>query len=199
MNGLHHVPIGASPRRSRRRTRTTGRRGMTLIETALATVIVGTGVLAIVAAQQAFHKQNAWSTHASIATRLGNEIREMTLNLSRHDPVNGTAYWGPEPNEVLLEDYNDLDDFDGLVFSADAGTGPINAQGQIIPNMDGWTQTIEVNMVDASDINEYYDVPDEADEYPEAYLMRMTVTVSYQGINDLQPSEVTRVTWLSPN
>ena len=33
-------------------------RGFTLIETALATVIVGTGVLAIVSAHQAFFKQN---------------------------------------------------------------------------------------------------------------------------------------------
>ena len=32
-------------------------RGFTLIETALATIIVGTGVLAIMSAQQAFFKQ----------------------------------------------------------------------------------------------------------------------------------------------
>ena len=69
-------------------------RAFTLLETALATIIVGVGVLSIVAAQQAFHIQNAWSTHASIATALGNEIREMTLNLPRHDPVTGQAFWG---------------------------------------------------------------------------------------------------------
>ena len=46
-------------RRGRKRGgRRSARGGFTLIETALATVIVGVGVLAIVAAQQAFHKQN---------------------------------------------------------------------------------------------------------------------------------------------
>ena len=61
-------------------TATTRRTGFTLIETALATIIVGVGVLAMVSAQAAFHQKNAWSTHASIATHLGNEIREMTWN-----------------------------------------------------------------------------------------------------------------------
>ncbi len=90
------------------------RAGFTLIETALATVIVGVGVLSIVAAQQAFHKQNAWSTHASTATRLGNEIREMTFRLPRHDPVTGLLLpWGPEDNELWVGDFDDLDDFDG--------------------------------------------------------------------------------------
>ena len=71
----------------RRTVQPATRAGFTLIETALATIIVGVGVLAIVGAQQAFHKQNHWSTHASIARQLGNEIREMTLNMPRHDPA----------------------------------------------------------------------------------------------------------------
>ena len=58
-------------------------RAFTLLETALATIIVGVGVLSIVAAQQAFHIQNAWSTHASIATALGNEIREIPRSARR--------------------------------------------------------------------------------------------------------------------
>ena len=85
------------------------RRGFTLIETALATIIVGVGVVAIVSAQQAFHIKNNWSTHASTATLLGNEIREMTLNLPRHDPVTGQAYWGSEPNETWVGDFDDID------------------------------------------------------------------------------------------
>ena len=47
------------PRRRRRPVPRT-RSGFTLIETALATVIVGLGVIAIIAAQQAFHQQNGW-------------------------------------------------------------------------------------------------------------------------------------------
>jgi prepilin-type N-terminal cleavage/methylation domain-containing protein len=115
------------------------RRGFTLIETALATVIVGTGVVAIVAAQQAFFRQNEWSTHASTAQRLGNEIREFTLHLPRHDPVTGQAFWGPESSELDVLDFDDLDDFDGedgegTVFSAALGSGPISALGDVFPD-----------------------------------------------------------------
>ena len=92
--------------------RNAGGRGFTLVETALATVIIGTGVLAMISAQQVLLEKNNWSTMANTATLLGNEIREMTLNLPRHDPVTGTAFWGPEPDEVDVEDFDDVDDFD---------------------------------------------------------------------------------------
>ncbi len=187
-------------RRSAPRRRT--RLGFTLIETALATVIVGVGVLAIVSAQQAFHQKNSWSSHVSTATWLGNEIREMTLSLPRHDPVTGTAFWGPEPDtELTIFDYDDYDDFDGpagagLVFSAIpvAGVvnGPRNSQREIIPGMDGWTQTIFVDMVDPFDI-----AAPPVD--PSRYLMRFRVVVSFQGISDPAPRDVTEVSWIAPN
>jgi prepilin-type N-terminal cleavage/methylation domain-containing protein len=170
-------------------------RGFTLLETALAIIIVGVGVLAIVSAQTAFHKQNGWSTHASVATHLANEIREMTLNLSRHDPVTGSTFWGPEPTETSLADYDDLDDFDGggdgTIFSAALENGPINAQRQIIPNMPGWTQIVSVVNVQTNDINNVL-----ADAT--TTMMRMQVIVTYQGPQDQQPMEMTRVSWISP-
>ena len=58
-------------------------RGFTLVEAALATVIIGTGVLAIVFAQQTFHAQNGWAMRAATGMRLASEIREMTFNLPR--------------------------------------------------------------------------------------------------------------------
>lgn len=180
----------------RRRKREEARAGFTLIETALATVIVGTGVLAMVAAQQAFHKQNHWSTHASIAERLGNEIREMTLNLPRHDPVTGTAFWGTEANETWVGDFDDLDDFDGdgsgLVFSAALENGPINAHRQVIANMDGWAQVITVGNVDPFNITS-----PQADGSTEMIMVQVIVT--YQGPGDEEPREMTRVSWIAPN
>ena len=85
------------------------RRGFTLIEAALATVIIGTGVLAIVLAQQAFHKQNRWALKASTGMRLAGEIRELMMNLPRHDPVTGTETWGPEGNESGVLDFDDVE------------------------------------------------------------------------------------------
>ena len=49
-------------------------RGFTLIETALAKVIIGVGVVAVVEDQQAFLRSNPWSSHASSSALLGNAI-----------------------------------------------------------------------------------------------------------------------------
>lgn len=160
------------------------RRGFTLIESALATVIIGVGVVAIVEAHQAFMRSNQWSSHAATATFLGSEIRELTMGLPRHDPVTGLTMqggavegWGPEAGEVLVTDFDDLDDFDGISFAFD-GTpghatdddlpGPIDGFGVVIPEifadgtvmvdefgdpvpMVGWTQTVRVVKVDPND------------------------------------------------
>jgi len=140
----------------RPRTRSVRASGFTLIEAALATVIVGVGVLAMVDAQQAFIKTNTWSSHAASGTFLANEIHEMTRNLPKHDPVVGLAFvddggggtvlsgWGPNVAEFGLADFDDVDDFDGITFSF-TGTagfddgdlpGPVNAFGEVVPQID---------------------------------------------------------------
>ncbi len=153
-------------------------RGFTLLETGLATVIIGVGVVAVVEAQQHFMKANAWSSHAATATFLANEIREMTRKYPRHDPVTGLSLvgdgnggqmlvgWGAEPGEVTVDDLDDVDDFDDLRFGIDGDLpGPIDAFGFVIPeilpdgtimfdgdgnpvSMRGWSQTVIVEKVD---------------------------------------------------
>ncbi len=174
--------------RSRRSART--RTGFTLIETMMATIIIGVGVLAMVDAQTAFIRSNSWSSHAASATYLANEIRELTRHMPKHDPVNGLFIeddgeggvlhgWGPDAGEVTVDDFDDIDDFDGMTFSF-VGTaghgdgdlpGPINAFGEVIPEltvdgtelgedmngefvaqpMTGWTQRVIVQKVDPFD------------------------------------------------
>ncbi|MBX3359360.1 MAG: prepilin-type N-terminal cleavage/methylation domain-containing protein [Phycisphaeraceae bacterium] len=174
-----------NPRRAGRAARRVrGRRGFTLIETALTTVIVGVGVLALIESQQAFMKSNDWSTHAATAAYLANEIREMTRKLPKHDPVTGLTIqtsggnsvvvgWGPEPGEVRVQDFDDIDDFDGMTFRP-GGTllvsdgdlpGPVDAFGNVIPQilndgtvvldgegnpapLQGWSQIVRVEKVD---------------------------------------------------
>lgn len=172
--------------------------GFTLLETALAIIIVGSGVLAILYAQMAFHRQNDWSTHTSTATFLANEIREMTVRLSPHDPVTGSVYWGPEPNELTLADFDDLDDFDGVeglgtVFSEAEGTGPVNAQRLIVPDMPGWSQVVRVAKVPKNNISG----PEDPDLAPGLYVLRIEVAVLYQGASDPEPSEVTKIAWIN--
>jgi hypothetical protein len=144
-----------STRRSLRGGRYAARGGFTLIEAALATIIIGVGVVAMVQAQQSFVKSNLWSSHAASGTFLANEIREFTRGLPKHDPVTGLYIqnagvggsvlvgWGPEDGEILPTDFDDLDDFDGVSFSFlgtlglddDDLPGPINAFGDVIPDI----------------------------------------------------------------
>ena len=181
-----------SIRTIRRRRRRSGRnRGFTLIEAALATVIIGTGVLAIVFAQQTFHRQNDWAQRSAVAMRLAGEIREMAINLPRHDPVTGTEFWGPEVGEITLEDWDDVDDFDAAFFSADIGNGPINALRDPLLQFPGWSQRVEVVNVDPFDLGTTI-------EDGESDMLRVTVFVQYQGAMDLEPAEITRLTWIQP-
>ena len=164
--------------------------GFTLIESAMATVIIGVGVLAMVDAQSSFIIANNWSSHAASGTYLANEIREMTRNLPKHDPVVGLFIeddggagvlhgWGPDAGEVTVDDFDDIEDFDGMTFSfqGTAGfedgdlPGPLNAFGEIIPDitvdgietgdtingvfignaMYGWSQEITVQKINPFD------------------------------------------------
>ena len=190
---------GAPPAHSRRTSGARGRRAFTLMETGLAIVIVGTGVISIMYAQQAFHQKNAWSSHASTGTFLANEIREMTMRFVRHDPVTGRTYWGPEGSEYYVQDYDDLDDFDGFdgsgtEFSARMLNGPINAMREIIPNMEGWIQHVRVFNV------EPYDTSATGDPSLDGLTdtMRVEVVVSYQVNAEADPEEVTRISWIAP-
>jgi hypothetical protein len=153
-------------------------------------------VLAIVSAQQAFFRQNEWSTHASTGQRLGNEIRELTLHLPRHDPVTGPTFWGPESAELDVDDFDDLDDFDGedgagMVFSAALGNGPVSALGIPIADMAGWSQRVFVENIDPYAITTV--VADGASD-----MIRIRVVIEYQGPADQSAREITRVTWIAP-
>ena len=164
-------------RAGRASARTRHRAGFTLLETSMALVIIGVGVLAFVEAQNSFIKNNAWSSQAATATLLANEVREMSRHLPRHDPVTGLFLqgtgggatlhgWGRENGEVTVQDIDDIDDLDGTKFG-DGGDfpGPINSFGELVQATDkngnplndgdgapvplpGWSQTVYVDKVD---------------------------------------------------
>ena len=158
------------------------RRGFTLLETMMALVIIGVGVLAFVDAQTSFARTNAWSSQAATGMLLANEIRELSRRIPRHDPVTGLSLvgtgpsavvvgWGRETGEFTVDDIDDLDDLDGMVFGL-GGTfiGPIDAFGGIVPEigldgsveldpegnpraLTGWSQHVSVEKVDPYNFN----------------------------------------------
>lgn len=158
------------------------RGGFTILETMMALVIIGIGVLAFVDAHSAFMQSNNWSSTAGTGMLLANEIREMTRRLPRHDPVTSIFLdgsgggspvlrgWGRETGEVTSKDIDDIDDLDGVTFGL-GGTlgGPIDAFGEVIPAVDndgnivmsggaqvsleGWTQRVLVQKVDPYNFN----------------------------------------------
>lgn len=209
------------------------RAGFTLLESMMALVIIGVGILAYVDAQSAFTQGNTWSSHAGTGMLLANEIREMVRRLPRHDAVTGLFFegsgegavlrgWGLENGEIVASDIDDIDDLDGAVFGL-AGTfpGPIDAFGNAIPAIDhegnivsdedgertleGWTQRVTVSKVDPYNFNTTRDddyVQEASSQLPAigvaGFPLKVTVVVQYQSLSDVEPQEVTRVTWIVP-
>jgi len=184
-------PQASSLNRRRRR------RGFTLIEASLTTIIVGTGVLAIISAQQAYHMKNNWATRTSTAMLLANELRERTLTLPPHDPITNDSTLGPELDETVALAFDDLDDFAGPV-TAGIGEGtsfnpPINALGLPLADLSAWTQTIKVEKVPSSEIDTAYPLPLDAGS---SDMFRVTVIVLYRNPNTNKDEAVTELSWI---
>lgn len=149
-------------------------RAFTLIETSLALIVIGVGVLAFIDAQRSFIEQNNWSSRAATGALLANEVRELTRHLPKYDPVlgltsgnnNTVVGWGAGSEKIIVRDFNCLTDFDGKVFGRDGNMpGPVSADGTVVPMIDsngiaqldgngapkaleGWAQSVTVEKVD---------------------------------------------------
>ena len=222
--------VPRSDRTGSARTRRNTARAFTLLEASMTLVILGVGVLAFVEAQQSFMDANSWSSQAASATFLANELRERMRKLPRHDPVtglslNGTTVvgWGRDTGETVVGDLDDIDDYDGLRFGSDGNMpGPINAFGEVIPEVDaagnpvmngtaqvamrGWSQEVTVEKVDPAN-NTTVRTPSYSvaatgsnpGRALDAFPLRVTVKVFYKGPMDSSSHEVTRMSWIVPN
>lgn len=117
------------------------RRGFTLIEAGLATIIVGTGILAAVQLFGVCAQQNMQSNRATVAMMLANNVQEAMGTATFNDPQTGRATYGPEAGETLAG-YDDLDDFNNQTFSP-----PIDANRTSIPSMAQYSQVVTVRPV----------------------------------------------------
>jgi hypothetical protein len=165
--------------------------GLTLMETALTTIIVGLAITALVKLVLTNTQQNRWSQHVTTGTLLAENVREMVAGLPFSDSRQGTTTFGPESGEQLAT-YNDVDDFDGfdsLVrpdIPSGQPVGPVDAARRVItqtvggvqevpPEWRNWREQIAVDPVDPNNLNSVYPKPNTA-----RTCVRVTVTISYQ-------------------
>ena len=153
----------------RNRKRCNAMRGLTLVETLVAIVLVGLTIAAIIASTTAFTRASGVGIDLSTAEFLIEEIREMTASLPVIDPENGTGTFGPESGEAALANYDDIDDFDGATFSP-----PVDIHRNALNDFAGFTQRITVENVDVADLTQV-----RADHSTD--FVRMTVEIVRSG------------------
>ncbi|SRR5690554_319775 len=121
------------------RTRPLARGGFSIIEAAVATAILGVGILALVSAVAASSTANVKASELTSAVFLAQEIREWTARLPFTDPDESTNVpVGPDGQspQVFVDDLDDLMD---VTFSP-----PRDGTGQQMMDMTGWSQTIRM-------------------------------------------------------
>ena len=142
-------------------------RAFTLLESALVTIIVGTGVVAVMQLLAAGSMASRQSQELITAVHLAGQIHELSLGLAFADPVD-PAHWGPSNGETLAH-YDDVTDLDGKTYSP-----PIDARRQALTTLTGWSQNITVESVDTARIT--VAVPKGSTR-----AERITVNVSHKG------------------
>jgi type II secretory pathway pseudopilin PulG len=167
------------------------RRAFTLLETALATAIVGIGIVASMRLFAALTQQNHASNQMTTAMMLTEHIREAMIGLSFNDPGTGRTYFGPEVGETLAT-YDDVDDFDGSTFNP-----PINSLRQPVGGLGQFSQVISVWPVYMNNLrtNSNESAPDlPKTSYQGA--VRVRVRVLYRATAGDNPAEVYRTSWI---
>lgn len=123
------------------------RRGFTLIEAAMTTVIIGVGCVSMLALLGAGTMANGSGAELTTAMHLAGNLREAMTGLRYADPTSPT-HWGAENGETLAS-YNDIDDFDAW----SSNPYPIDARRNSLgSSYSGWAQQVKVDCVKPDDL-----------------------------------------------
>ena len=154
--------------------------GFSLIEVLIAILLVGLAITSLMAGNRALTRANGAGTDLSTAEFLLGEIRELTVLLPVVDPESNPVWtFGPEGSEGTLADWDDLDDFDGEVFSP-----PISADRAILNGSAAFSQQITVEKVSPSNFEQVVPDNDLSD------FVRVTVRIL------LNSQEISSASWL---
>lgn len=121
-----------------RRSKKVARAGMTLIEVAIATSVLGIGVAALMVSTSSSISVNDAGTKLNQAVFLAQEIREWTMGLPFVDPEEPNN--PPGATDADYDSTDDLDDLMDLVFSP-----PRDGAGWSISDLPNWSQTITLS------------------------------------------------------
>jgi prepilin-type N-terminal cleavage/methylation domain-containing protein len=120
------------------------RRGFTLIEASITTVIIGVGCLGMLELLGAGTNANNESTELTTAMNLAGNIREAMTGL-RYAEKDNPTHWGPETGENDVLAYDDIDDF--FAWTSSPGN-PIDARRRRLPDeYANWAQQVTVDTV----------------------------------------------------
>jgi type II secretory pathway pseudopilin PulG len=178
----------------RRQAKTFFRRprpGFTLMETMLATIIVGTGVLSMMELFNACTRQNAGAADMTTAMLLAGNVQETMAGLSFNDPAYGRTYFGSEPGQTLGS-FDDVDDFDAQTFDP-----PIDSTRQQIPTLTQYAQVVSVWPVYSNQLSSNAN-PSSPEFLQTAYTgaARVTVRILHRRKPTDVATEVYRTSWI---
>jgi Tfp pilus assembly protein PilV len=157
-----------------------------MMETALATILVGLTVLSILRLITAVTQQNFIAQKTTTALMLADNIRELTNGLPYNSSTAGN-HLGPLPGMTSVSQYTDVQCFNGYTANP-----PIDANGQTLANMSQWQQSVTVTHVSPSN----FQLTDPLDKDATCVMDRVQVTISYlpQGSSTWQA--IASVEWL---
>ncbi len=179
-------------------------RGITLIETAAATIIIGLACTALIKLSMTTTVHGREAQRISAGIMLAENIREMMAGLSFNDSVHGVSTFGPETGETLAT-YNDVDDFNGFDsqtrsdLSAGSPIGVVDANRNVMTETTGgvtqvpdewinWRQQITVTPIKTDDLTTVETT------ITARTLVRIQVTISHRDNGTWTP--VTTLCWL---
>lgn len=144
------------------------RRGFTLLETALTTVIIGTGVIALIELMAAGTMSNASATELSTAVQLANSTHEFALSLAFTNTANPTSTTFKDAGGPV--NYTYLWDMNGDTYSP-----PLDVTRSPIATYFNWSQQVTINSVNPANVSSIW--PQNNTTYP----ARVTVVIKHRG------------------
>lgn len=145
-------------------------RGFTLIEVAVATMIIGIGMTALLVAVGANTRVNGYGAELTEATFLAQELHEWCSALPFSDPNPEDANDPPgSDGSDPPASIDDLDDLMGVTYSP-----PRDGEGYELYGMSGWSQTITLTWRDPNALTQT--VADGASD-----VIHVQVDIGYKG------------------